>query len=85
MYAQGDIHTEKETHAQTQRDADKDTQVCTHRDRHMTDVRTGALKDRWRRTRGNRDTHLKNRNGDEEPDAVMMNRGRHIGRKEVNL
>ena len=51
----------------------------------MTDVRTGALKDRWRRTRGNRDTHLKNRNGDEEPDAVMMNRGRHTGRKEVNL
>ena len=76
MYAQGDIHTEKETHAQTQRDADKDTQVCTHRDRHRTDIRMGALKDRWRRTRGNRDTHLKNRNGDEEPDAVMMNRGK---------
>lgn len=52
----------------------------------MPDIRKGALKGRRRRTKGKqRHTHLKNRNGDEKPDAMMMNRGKHIGRKEVNI
>ena len=48
-------------HTQKQRDADKDTQVCTHRDKCMTDIRTGALEDRRRRTRGVRHTLEKQR------------------------